>query len=183
VDEEVFVHFRAVAEAARLPLCIYNNPGTTRFAFSPALLSRLAAVETIGAVKMPLPGDGDFAAELKTLRATLPRDFKIGYSGDWGCAAAMRAGADSFFSVAAGLLPTAMRTLIQAARSGDAEADARFAALWSLFREFGSLRVVYAAGRRLGLIKTDPPRPLLPLPDAAWARVDAALDALSLSPV
>src|SRR4051812_9114755 len=33
-DEEVFQHFAAVAEASELPLCIYNNPSTTKFTFS-----------------------------------------------------------------------------------------------------------------------------------------------------
>ena len=33
-DAEVFQHFRAVARAGGLPLCIYNNPGTTHFTFS-----------------------------------------------------------------------------------------------------------------------------------------------------
>src|SRR5687768_4778966 len=37
-DEEVFQHFAAVAAATELPLCIYNNPGTTHFSFSIELL-------------------------------------------------------------------------------------------------------------------------------------------------
>src|SRR4051794_14701771 len=36
-DEEVFQHFVAVAGATRLPVCIYNNPSTTHFTFSPDL--------------------------------------------------------------------------------------------------------------------------------------------------
>ena len=41
-DEEVFQHFVAVARATDLPFCIYNNPGTTHFTFSDALVARLA---------------------------------------------------------------------------------------------------------------------------------------------
>ena len=33
-DEEVFQHFAAVAASTDLPLCVYNNPGTTHFTFS-----------------------------------------------------------------------------------------------------------------------------------------------------
>ena len=58
-QEEAYQHFLAVAQATRLPLCIYNNPGTTHFTFSRDLLQRLSEIKTIKAVKMPLPADGD----------------------------------------------------------------------------------------------------------------------------
>src|SRR4051812_31430873 len=54
-EEEVFQHFVAVARATNLPLCIYNNPATTHFAFSDALVERLAKVPGITAVKNPTP--------------------------------------------------------------------------------------------------------------------------------
>jgi 4-hydroxy-tetrahydrodipicolinate synthase len=77
-EEEVFQHMSAVAKAGGLPLCIYNNPGTTRFVFSDDLIVRLAEVPNIAAIKMPLPADGDFRGELGRLRARLPADFAIG---------------------------------------------------------------------------------------------------------
>lgn len=83
---EVGHHFKAVAASSGLPLCIYNNPGTTNFVFSHDLIVELANVPGIAAVKMP-PLDGqDYTAEIEELRARVPEDFKIGYSGDW-CAA------------------------------------------------------------------------------------------------
>lgn len=56
-EEEVFQHMSAVAEAGDLPLCIYNNPDTTRFFFSDSLIARLAKVPGIAAIKMPLPAE------------------------------------------------------------------------------------------------------------------------------
>ena len=56
-EEEVYQHFKAVAAAGGLPLCIYNNPGTTNFIFSPDLIARLSQVPHIAGVKMPLPGN------------------------------------------------------------------------------------------------------------------------------
>lgn len=91
-EEEVYQHFAAVAEAGELPLCIYNNPGTTRFTFSHALIARLAKVANIVAVKMPLPPESDFKGEMGLLRQETPKDFSIGYSGDWGAAAGLLAG-------------------------------------------------------------------------------------------
>ena len=35
LDDEVFEHFRAVAGATALPICIYDNPATTGFTLPP----------------------------------------------------------------------------------------------------------------------------------------------------
>ncbi|WP_435168630.1 dihydrodipicolinate synthase family protein [Falsirhodobacter sp. 1013] len=93
-DEEVYTHFKAVATAGGLRLCIYNNPGTTNFTFSHGLLARLSERPNVAGVKMPLPADGDSAGELAALRAVTPSDFSIGYSGDRGAKDALLAGAD-----------------------------------------------------------------------------------------
>jgi 4-hydroxy-tetrahydrodipicolinate synthase len=61
-DKEVFQHFFAVAASTDLPLCIYNNPGTTHCTFSVGLLERLSKLPNIAAVKMPLPANGDIDA-------------------------------------------------------------------------------------------------------------------------
>lgn len=178
-DEEVFQHMVAVAEAGDLPLCIYNNPGTTKFTFSEDLIARLSKVPNIAAVKMPLPADGDFAGELARLRAAAPDGFAIGYSGDWGAADALLAGCDAWYSVAAGLLPEPALKLVRAARAGgEAEVrriDAVLQPLWALFREFGSFRVMYAIADCLGLFALAPPLPVLPLPGEARDRVERAL--------
>lgn len=180
--DEVYQHFATVADATDLPLCIYNNPGTTNFAFTTELLVRLSQLPTISAVKMPLPADGNVAANLKELRSALPDDLLIGYSGDWGCADAMLAGADTWYSVVAGLLPEPALALTRAAMSGDgpetARINSRFEPLWALFKEFGSLRVIYAAAHLLSLTDKHPPRPLLPLVDQDVSRVAEALKAL-----
>lgn len=178
-DEEVYQHYVAVAGATDLPLCIYNNPGTTHFSFGTELLARLASVDNITAVKMPLPADLDLAADLNRLRQALPADFVIGYSGDWGCADALIAGADSWFSVVAGVLPVQAVALAQAAQTGDAGTaralDARLHPLWGLFKQHGGLRVVYAAANLMGLTDANPPRPILPLVDHARQEVSAIL--------
>jgi 4-hydroxy-tetrahydrodipicolinate synthase len=183
-EEEVFQHFRAVAAATSLPLCIYNNPGTTHFVFSDALLQRLAELPGIAAVKMPLPAKGDVAEELARLRPLLPAGFLVGYSADWGCSAALLAGGAAWYSVIAGILPEPAVKLARAAISGDAEAvgriEAGFQPIWSLFREFGSLRVAYAIADLLDLTEAQPPRPILGLGAAECERVSAALAALKV---
>ena len=182
-DDEVFEHFVAVAGETDLPLCIYNNPGTTHFTFNAGLLARLAQIPNIIAVKMPLPADGDMGANLQGLRDALPPDFVIGYSGDWGCAAALLAGADSWFSVVAGLLPQPSVAFALAAMAGDSAKtkgiDARFQPLWTLFKRHGSLRVVYAAANLMGLTDANPPRPILPLGKEVRREIAQALAQLT----
>lgn len=185
-EEEVYQHYLAVAAATDLPLCIYNNPGTTHFKFSYELIERLAKIDTIKTIKMPLPTpvstNGDFKREISALRKIVPSDFTIGYSGDWGCAEAMLAGADGWFSVVGGILPDATLKLANAASSGDkdktAEIETAFKPLWKLFQEFGSLRVAYVIAEVLSLTNAKPPLPILPLGAADQKRVKAVLDEL-----
>lgn len=116
-DEEVFRHFEAVAAAGELPLCIYNNPGTTKFTLSPELIARLAELPNVNAVKMPLPENGDYAGEMQRLRGMTPEGFVIGYSGDWGAKDALLAGGDCWYSVVVGLLPELALALARAAQA------------------------------------------------------------------
>ncbi|WEF25615.1 dihydrodipicolinate synthase family protein [Paracoccus sp. S3-43] len=182
-EDEVFAHYAAIAEASALPICIYNNPTTTHFSFSLDLLRRLAAIPTIRAVKMPLPAGDAFATQIADLRATLPNGFSLGYSGDWGCGAAMLAGADAFHSVAAGIWPAQILRLVRAAQDGaaaeTARIDAAFDPLWTLFRQAGSIRVVHRAANLLGLSDAQPPRPILPFADdPALRRAMEALESI-----
>lgn len=182
-EAEVRGHVLAVAEATDLPLCLYNNPTTTRFTFSRALVAELAQVPGIAAVKMPLPGDGDVAGEVARLRASTPDGFAIGHSGDWGASDALLAGSDAWFSVVAGLLPAPALRLTRAAQAGDAaeakRVDATFQPLWSLFKEVGSFRVMYALADALGLGRFEPPQPILPPGPDVRARLDEALDRIA----
>lgn len=181
--DEVADHYHTVSGATGLPLCIYNNPGTTGFRFAPELIAKLAALPGIAAIKMPLPADGDFPAELAVLRQLTPESFRIGYSGDWGAAPSLLAGGAAWYSVVAGLLPQPALRLTRAAQADRAEetaaCDSAFAPLWALFREHGSLRIMYVIAHRLGLKAGDPPRPIK-RPDARLSeKVEAALDRLA----
>ena len=181
-EDEVFQHFVAVAGATKLPLCIYNNPATTHFTFSDALVERLAKVPGITAVKNPAPPPAEARARHEALRARVPGAFAIGYSGDWNAPDAVLAGGDAWYSVVGGLLPVPTLKLLRAAQAGDgaevARWNGRFEPLWDLFKELSSLRVMYAAADILGICRTEPPRPILPLSPAAYQRVAAALEML-----
>jgi 4-hydroxy-tetrahydrodipicolinate synthase len=181
-DEEVFVHFQTVAGESGLPICIYNNPATTHFTVSLDLALRLSALPGVVAVKNPAPAAGEVAAHLAGLRARVPAGFSLGYSVDTNAAEAMIDGGDVWHSVLAGVLPGPALALCRAAQAGNADEarrlNARLAPIWSLFSEFGGLRVAYEIARGLGLADADPPRPILALQGEARARVGAAIKAL-----
>jgi 4-hydroxy-tetrahydrodipicolinate synthase len=179
-DEEVFVHFQTVAGESGLPICIYNNPATTHFTFSPELEGRLSHVPGVVAVKNGAPAAG-VAAHLADLRARTPAGFSLGYAADANAAEAMIAGADVWHSVLAGLLPEPVLAVTRAAQRGDAaearRLNAALAPFWKLFGELSGLRVAYALANALQLVRAAPPRPILPLAPADQARVTAALEA------
>lgn len=183
-EDEVFAHFATVAEQVGLPLCIYDNPSTTHFAFRPELIGRLSRVENIVAVKTPAPEPAALAANLDDLRTRTPPGFSVGHSVDWKSAEALLAGGDVWYSVAAGLFPVACLALARAAQAGDGPqtraVNARLQPLWDLFVEHSSLRVVYAAANLLGLCRTALPRPILPLADDVQRRISHVLEELGL---
>ena len=181
-QEEVYQHFKAVASATELPLAIYNNPSTTHFSCSDALIGRLSQLPNISAIKMPLARGSDFSGEIARLRAATPASFAIGYSGDWECPHALLAGADCWYSVIGGLLPKPALALTRAAMAGDAaetaRLDALFHPLWALFKAHGSLRVVYAVAEMMGLSTARPPLPILPLGPETARDIEAAIAGL-----
>lgn len=181
-EAEVYEHFVTVARESGLPICIYDNPGTTHFRFSLDLLRKLATEPGIVAVKAPgVPGE-EIAANLASLRESVPSHFSVGYSGDWYTTAALIAGADAWYSVLGGILPEVCLRITRAVQSGNVEEaralDARLAPLWQLFREFASLRVVYGIAELLGLSRAAPPLPVQGLTVAAKDRLREVIAAL-----
>jgi 4-hydroxy-tetrahydrodipicolinate synthase len=183
-DDEVFEHFQTVARESGLPICIYDNPGTTHFQFTPALIGRLGRVDGIVAVKSPALDASTVAGHLRELRAVVPDGVALGYSADWNCTEALLAGADTWYSVVAGIFPKICVDIVRAATSGDAararELNGRLQPIWDLFRRYSSLRVVYALANLRGICAAEPPRPILPLPADAQRRVKETLAAIEI---
>ncbi|MHC1943502.1 dihydrodipicolinate synthase family protein [Bradyrhizobium sp. UFLA06-06] len=183
-DDEVFEHFQTVARESGLPICVYDNPGTTHFQFTPALIGRLGRVDGIVAVKSPALDASTVAGHLRELRAVVPDGVALGYSADWNCTEALLAGADTWYSVVAGIFPKVCVDIVRAATSGDAararELNASLRPIWDLFRTYSSLRVVYALANLRGVCAAEPPRPILPLPADAQRRVKETLAAIEI---
>lgn len=183
-DDEVFEHVSTVARESGLPLCIYDNPSTTHFRFSPELVGSLSRLPGIVAVKSPGQEPQAVAGHLAGLRAIVPQGFSLGYSGDWTSTEALIAGADAWHSVVAGLFPRVALDIVRAVERGDAaearRLDARLDPLWALFRDYSSLRVMFACADLLDLCRAAPPRPILPLGEKARRQVAEVIRALDL---
>jgi 4-hydroxy-tetrahydrodipicolinate synthase len=167
-DEEVFQHFTTVVRESGLPVCIYDNPGTTHFRFSADLVARLGKVEGIVGLKSPAPEVNEIASHLSGLRRAVPRGFSLGYSADWNCVEALLAGGDTWYSVLGGICPRICVAIARAVEKGDAprarELNERLRPVWDLFKTHSGLRVAYAMAENI--CAAEPPLPILPLPPA-----------------
>lgn len=165
-DDEVFGLYRDVTCTLSVPLCVYDNPGTTRFTFSDELHGRIAGLPRVASIKIPgVPDDAEAArARVERLRALLPPHLTIGISGDALAARGLNAGCEAWYSVIGGLFPQTALAITRAAQAGDAhgalQLSERLQPLWALFRQYGSLRVIATAAELLGLVES----PSLPLP-------------------
>jgi 4-hydroxy-tetrahydrodipicolinate synthase len=170
-DDEVLGLYTDVSAQLSVPLCVYDNPTTTRFEFSDALHAEIAKLPNVGAIK--LPGDGA-PERIARLRPLVPEGVALGVSGDWFAAPALQAGADVWFSVIGGLFPVPALAIAR----GDAQVADELEPLWDLFRRYGGVRVMATAAALRGFAGAPGlPRPLLPAPAAEVAPV---LDALGL---
>jgi 4-hydroxy-tetrahydrodipicolinate synthase len=171
-EDEVLGLFEDVTASLSVPLCVYDNPGTTHFTFTDELHARVAALPGVGAIK--LPGAGA-AERVGVLRPLVPASVAVGVSGDQFAAGALDAGADVWFSVIGGLFPQAALSIVEAR----GPASARLEPMWALFRRYGGIRVVATAAAALGLAgEHNLPRPLRLI---ERAEVTAVLEALELT--
>jgi len=188
-DDDVFELFRAVTANSSLPVIVYDNPGTTHFAFTTELYGRIAELPGIASIKIPgVPsGQEQAQARVQEVRAAVPAHVTIGVSGDARAAAGLAAGCDAWYSVIGGTLPGLALGITRAAlegRTGEALAQSeRLAPLWRLFAEYGgSIRVVAAIAEQLGLApKASLPLPIQGLDEQQRARVAEVIGELGLN--
>lgn len=187
--DEVFGLYETVAHALSLPLCVYDNPGTTQFMFSDELHGQIAQLPNVASIKIPgVPGGAAEArSRVDRLRAQIPSRVTVGVSGDGFAANGLNAGCDAWYSVIGGVFPATALAITRAAQAGNAQEATRLSErlqpLWQLFSEYGgSLRVVATAAELRGLVQ----RPCLPLPLEALSgegrhRLAELIDELELS--
>lgn len=174
-QEGLFRHFEAAAQAARVPVILYNVPSRTAVDMLPETVARLAQVPGIAAIKEAVPE----MQRITQIAALCPPSFCILSGDDATARAAIAHGASGVISVTGNVAPALMSQMIAAARSGDAaraaDLDARLAGLHDkLFVESNPIPVKWAL-ERMGMCRGRLRLPLTPLSQRHHATVEAAL--------
>jgi len=164
----VEAHFRAVAEATDLPVCLYDIPGRSGIPIDSGTIRKLAEVDTIQAVK---DAKGNFL-EASTL---IQETGLAWYSGDdplnlpW-----LAVGATGMVSVVGHAAPKALRELVTAYENGDLARAREINAntLNVLARQQGALGGVTFAKAALRLQGIEVGDPRLPVAAATDEQVE-----------
>jgi 4-hydroxy-tetrahydrodipicolinate synthase len=114
-QEGQYLHFRAIAEAAEMPVLLYNIPSRTGANLEPATVLRLAEIPNIVGIKES-SGSLNQVTELLT---QAPRNFKV-FSGDDVLALpVLSLGGAGLISVASNAIPAQMAQMVGGAMAGD----------------------------------------------------------------
>jgi 4-hydroxy-tetrahydrodipicolinate synthase len=176
----LIAHFSAVADAAPVPVLMYNVPARTGVDMHAETTVALAHHPRIAGIKEALPD----MERVGKLLGSCPEDFRILSGDDGSCAQAMLLGAAGVVSVAANVDPARMSALCRAALAGDRQTTERVDG--ELRELFGLLGIesnpipVKWALRELGLIESGIRLPLQVLDERHRGPVRACLKNLQL---
>jgi 4-hydroxy-tetrahydrodipicolinate synthase len=180
--EGLYRHFVAVADASRVPVCLYNVPGRTAVNMKPETVLRLATHPNIIGIK---ESSGDLA-QVQHLLLGRSENFAVLSGEDWMTLAIIAAGGDGLISVASNEIPRLMSQLVRRALNGQV-ADAReilFQVLPLLEANFLETNPapVKAALAAMGRIQDVVRLPLVPLSETRRPPLFAALRAAGVEP-
>ena len=179
-QEGIYRHFAAIAEAADIPMIVYNVPGRTVVNMNNDTVLRLTEIPNIIGIR---EASGDIGRMVDLINR-VPEDFAI-YSGDDPTGmAAMLCGAHGVITVAGNVAPKLFADMCRAALAGNlAEARALNAKLVPLYQEMfcePSPAAPKWALEKLGLCSRAVRLPMVSLSETGQARVSAALQKLQL---
>ncbi len=132
-QEGLFRHYKAIADATKLPLVLYSIPGRAGIEIGVETVRRLAAAcPNVVAIKEA----GGSVDRVSQLRQALPETFEIVSGDDALTLPFMATGAVGVISVASNIIPAEVSALVRAALSGDfAKARVHHEHWYPLFRD------------------------------------------------
>jgi len=178
-QEGFYLHFKALAEAVALPICVYNIPGRTGKNIEPETIARMAEIPNIAMVK-EATGSMDQASQILALT-----DLTV-LSGDDSLTLPLLAiGGRGVISVVGNIVPQDMLALVRAFEEGKArEAQAWHTKLFPLCRDMLGLATnpipIKAAMRLLGRDTGELRMPMTPLSESDEARLRKTLGVYGL---
>jgi len=176
--EGMYRHFKAVAEAASLPIVLYNVPSRTGRAITPDTVARLAEIENIIGIK-EASGSTDAASEIAR-----KCDVTILSGDDSMTLPLMAVGGKGVISVVANIAPRRVMDMIEAYEAGKTQ-DARekhinlFPLFKGVFIETNPIPIK-GAMQMMGMLNGEMRLPLSPLTDAHRAQLRAILEPYGL---
>jgi 4-hydroxy-tetrahydrodipicolinate synthase len=179
-QDGIYQHYRAVAEAAQLPLIVYNIPGRTASKIEATTVARLAELDHIVGLK-EATGSLDEVQEVIRLCG----DRIDVYSGDDSLTLPIMAvGAQGTISVVANIAPKQSAAMLAACRAGDWDTARRLhyallPLIRALFQETNPIGVK-AALAMMGVCRDELRLPLLPMTETARAKLRAVVEEFGL---
>jgi 4-hydroxy-tetrahydrodipicolinate synthase len=179
-QEGLYQHYKAIANAVRLPIVVYSVQGRTGVNIEPATMARLAAIENIVGVKEASGNIGQVA----TILNEVPTTFTVLSGDDAVTIPVMALGGRGIVSVVSNQIPGEMTQLAQACLRGDFETarriQARYLPLMNVnFVESNPIPVKAAMGL-MGLLEPVYRLPMTPPSPANLARIAKVLEAAGL---
>lgn len=170
-QEGQYQHFRAVAEATKLPVLLYNIPGRTGVNLEPATVLRLAKIENVIGIKE----SSGLITQITELLTQAPQGFKV-FAGDDSLALPVVAlGGAGVVSVASNVIPREMSQMVGAALKGDWDTarglNRKYFRLMQAHFWEPSPGPVKATMKMLGLLEENLRLPMVPVTDAARERL------------
>ena len=162
-QDGLYLHFRAIAEAIDVDVCLYDVPGRSVVHISPVTVARLSTIPNITSLK---DATGDLANATDVRRRCGP-EFSLLSGDDFTSMPFLAQGGNGVISVASNALPEAMRSLVDASIAGDFEAAGRLnERLFPLFRDLfieSNPIPIKAALAHMGLLENELRLPMTPM--------------------
>lgn len=180
-QEGVFRHFKAIADATKLPLVLYSIPGRCGIEIGVETVCRLAAAcPNIVAIKE----SGGSVERVSQLRHALPAQFDILSGDDSLTLPFMAVGAVGVVSVASNIVPKEIGRMVQAILDGDIETGRKLhLQFYPLFKDLfiePNPVPIKAALALAGRMTPDVRLPLCEMSEAHSKQLRATLESLGL---
>jgi 4-hydroxy-tetrahydrodipicolinate synthase len=179
-QEGLYLHYKAIASAVKLPMIVYSVQGRTGVNIEPATLKRLSEVDYIVGVK---EASGNIGQQANVVHQ-VPSDFAV-LSGDDAITIPLIAlGGHGLVSVVANEIPGETTALVQRALAnefaGAREVQRKYMALMEINFVESNPIPVKAAMALMGLLEPIYRLPLCPPNPANLAKIERVLEALGL---
>lgn len=183
-NDEVAAQTAAVCDVTSLPICLYNNPGTTQFHYDLELVAELLDLPNVQAFKDTATDVDGFRQRYDRLKSLTHQPVSHGLSGDVLIASGEVA-ADAWHSGPAALLPrayTEFRAAVVNGESGRIDESRRLLlpVVQAVLR-LRKLSGLHSLAKACGIDAGDPRLPVLPVAGSEQRELSRLVDALEVT--